>query len=205
MYPKYILPTLLCGAAILGITACGDDVIHSHEGDQFTTVSSLNDADCSEETEGSMAFVKSKATMYVCSEGEWVAMNDQEAIQYRCESKALEDKSGFAIICDGDTIGVVYNGKNGTDGKNGADGAKGANGADGAKGTSGKSIDTAAVQKALDASQSKIEDALKALSSASVANEKNLNDKFSSAASELDNKFNTAYSSLSAEHRRYGS
>ncbi|WP_233138358.1 hypothetical protein [Fibrobacter sp. UWB2] len=139
MNKKTIKFGLAVSAMALYFAGCGDDLLYSQDVNQFTTVSSLNDDDCSEKTEGSMAFVKSKATMYVCSEGEWVAMNDHEAIQYRCESKELKDKSGIAIICDGnDTIGVVYNGKDGTNGTNGKDGADGKNGTNGTNGTNGK-------------------------------------------------------------------
>ena len=142
MNKKTIKFGLAVSAMALYFAGCGDDLLYSQDVNQFTTVSSLNDDDCSEKTEGSMAFVKSKATMYVCSEGEWVAMNDHEAIQYRCESKELKDKSGFAIVCDGgDTIGVVHNGKDGADGKdgtNGKDGADGKNGTNGTNGTNGK-------------------------------------------------------------------
>lgn len=129
MKNKSIKLGLAISAMAFYFAGCGDDLLYSQDGNQFTTVTSLNDEDCSDSTEGSMAFVKSKATMYVCSEGEWVAMNDHEAIQYRCESKELKDKSGIAIICDGnDTIGVVYNGKDGSDGSSGANGSSGTNG-----------------------------------------------------------------------------
>ena len=129
MKNKSIKLGLAISAMAFYFAGCGDDLLYSQDVNQFTTVTSLNDEDCSDSTEGSMAFVKSKATMYVCSEGEWVAMNDHEAIQYRCESKELKDKSGIAIICDGnDTIGVVYNGKDGSDGSSGANGSSGTNG-----------------------------------------------------------------------------
>ena len=129
---------LAVSAMALYFAGCGDDVLYSQEGGQFSTVNSLGDEKCSDETEGSMVFLKSKSTMYVCSEGEWIAMNDHDAIQYRCESKELKDKSGFAIVCDGgDTIGVVHNGKDGADGKNGANGKDGVNGKDGANGKNG--------------------------------------------------------------------
>ena len=139
MNSRYLKLGLAAFAASLALTACGDDVLLSEE--QFTTVNSLKDDDCNDKTEGSMAFVKSKATMYVCSEGEWIAMKDQDAIQYRCESKELKDKSGYAIICDGDTLAVLNNGKDGADGKdgvNGKDGKDGINGKDGTNGTNGK-------------------------------------------------------------------
>ena len=119
MNNKYIKLGFAISAMSLYFAGCGDDVLVSEEASQFSTVNSLDAKDCSDSTEGSMAFVKSKATMYVCSDGEWVAMSDHEAVQYRCESKELKDKSGFAIICDGDTIGVVKNGKDGKDGSDG--------------------------------------------------------------------------------------
>ena len=113
---------------------CGDDVLVSQEVAQsFTTVNSLDPDDCNKKSEGTMAFVKDESTMYVCSDGEWVAMNDQDAIEYRCktESFSKKDSSGVRIICDGDTIGTVYNGEKGNkgdDGKNGTNGKNGKNG-----------------------------------------------------------------------------
>ena len=172
MNSRYLRLGIAAFAVSLGITACGDDVLVSEE--HFTTVNSLNDEDCNDQTEGSMAFVKSSTTMYVCSDGEWIAMSDEEAVKYRCSSKELADKSGFAIICDGDTIGVINNGRDGADGKdgvNGKDGANGENGTNGTNGTNGKdgnsgtngsngvSADTAAINKA-------VKDAISSLSSA---------------------------------------
>ena len=51
-----------------------------------------------------------------------------------CLVKALKDKSGFKVVCDGDSVGVI---KNGTDGKNGADGKDGKDGKDGEDGKDG--------------------------------------------------------------------
>ena len=222
MRSQYAKIGLVAAAMTLGITACGDDVLYSQEGGQFSTVNSISDEKCNDENEGSMAFVKSKATMYVCSEGEWVAMKDEEAIQYRCESKELKDKSGFAIVCDGDTIGVVKNGKdgadgkdgsngkdgtdgkngtngtNGKDGKNGTNGTDGTNGTNGSNGTNGVSADTAAITKA-------IKDAL---SSASAKNKseieealKNLSSASAKNKSEIDDALKNL-SSASAKNQK---
>ena len=226
MNNKYIKLGFAISAMAFYFAGCGDDLLYSQDGNQFTTVTSLNDEDCSDSTEGSMAFVKSKATMYVCSDGEWVAMSDHEAVQYRCESKELKDKSGFAIICDGDTIGVVKNGKdgkdgsdgkngtNGTDGKDGKNGSNGTNGSNGSDGQNGASVDSAAINKAIkDAlssasakSQSEIDEALKNLSSASAKNQKDVDDALKNLSSatdkfgeDIDSKFNDAYSSWNAE------
>ena len=191
---KKLLLVALCAAAATFISSCSSD--ESVSNDSLNVVSALDPDDCSNDTEGTMSFVKPEATMYVCSDGEWLAMNAQEAIQYRCESKELKDSSGFAVICDGDTIGIV---KNGTDGKNGK------------KGTS---VDTAAVNQSIkDAlssasakSQSEIDEALKNLSSASAKSQKDVEDALKNLSSatdkfgeDIENRFNDAYSSWNAE------
>ena len=51
-----------------------------------------------------------------------------------CVAEALEDGSGFDMICGGKSVGTV---KNGEDGANGKDGTNGKNGADGKNGTNG--------------------------------------------------------------------
>uniref|UniRef100_UPI003868E154 hypothetical protein n=1 Tax=Fibrobacter sp. TaxID=35828 RepID=UPI003868E154 len=222
MNNRYIKLGVATFAISLGLSACGDDVLLSEE--HFTTVNSLNAEDCNEESEGSMAFVKSTATMYACSEGEWIAMSDKEAIKYRCSSKELSDKSGFAIICDGDTIGVVNNGKdgaNGKDGINGKDGANGQNGSDGTNGTNGKdgdpgtngsngvSVDTAAINKAIrDAfssasakSQSDVNNAINAMNSAASQNQSDVNNalkNLSSASAKNQSDVNNALKNLSS-------
>ena len=56
------------------------------------------------------------------------------ADNYSCTTKELKDKSGLKVVCNGDSIGVVLNGKNG---KNGANGKEGARGEDGEKGDDG--------------------------------------------------------------------
>ena len=136
MRTKVLPYAALCVACAFYFTSCGDD--ETVFNDNLNIVSELDPEDCNDKTEGSMTFVKPKATMYVCSEGEWIAMNDQEAIKYRCESKELKDKSGFDIICDGETIGTIKNGLSGADGKDGKDGKAGADGKDGIDGKNGK-------------------------------------------------------------------
>lgn len=182
---KHLSTAALCAAFAICTTSCSNEDPASN--DIYSIVSKLDPDNCNDKTEGSLNFVKSEATMYACSEGEWVAMNDHEAIQYRCTSKELDDKSGFAIICDGDTIGTIKNGINGTDGK---DGSNGTNGHD------GESVDTEAINKSIQ----------EAISEASAKSQKDVDaaiQNLSSASSKLDedidSKFNDAYSSLSAE------
>ena len=63
-----------------------------------------------------MWYLSRNRRLYVCSDEEWVLLAGQENITFSCESKVLKDSSGYAIICNGDTIGTVYNGKDGVAG-----------------------------------------------------------------------------------------
>ena len=53
-----------------------------------------------------------------------------------CKTEPLDDDSGLKVICGGDSVGVVLNGKDGKDGKDGEDGKEGKSGADGKDGSS---------------------------------------------------------------------
>ena len=55
-----------------------------------------------------------------------------------CTVEPLADSSGFKMLCDGDSVGVVLNGKDGADGK---DGDKGEKGDQGEKGDTGEKGD----------------------------------------------------------------
>ena len=224
MFIKRLSMAALCAAFAISVTSCSNEETITN--DNLSIVSSLDPEDCNDKTEGALSFVKPEATMYICSEGEWIAMSDHEAIQYRCESKELKDKSGFAIICDGDTIGIINNGKDGTDGKNGADGkdgkngTNGTNGKDGTNGTNGTngidgvSADTAAINKSIkDAlssasakNQEDFDNAISILSSASTRNQndfdealKNLSSAADMLSEDINKKFGDAYSSWSEE------
>ena len=55
-----------------------------------------------------------------------------------CTTEPLDDDSGLKIICGGDSVGIVLNGKDGKDGKDGKNGKEGKSGADGKDGADGK-------------------------------------------------------------------
>ena len=107
--------------------------------------------ECQSGNEGELVFVKDEAATLVCSDGEWIDQSKQEkdtvyvkegskkiyvSGKLSCETVSLPDDSGIKIICNGDSIGVVLNGRDGDDG---VDGANGRNGKDGKDGTDGKS------------------------------------------------------------------
>ena len=53
-----------------------------------------------------------------------------------CEVKSLKDESGYKVLCGGDSVGVLLNGKTGATGKQGIAGATGAKGDTGKTGAS---------------------------------------------------------------------
>lgn len=121
MNRKHIALAASSCALAFGLFACGDDVIMVNKSENYLTVDKIEDVECNDESEGSMAFEKSTATMYVCSEGKWVTISAQESIQQRCSAEALKDSSGYKFICDGEVIATVTNGAKGDKGEDGAD------------------------------------------------------------------------------------
>ncbi len=116
MKRKHIALTASSCALAFGLFACGDDVIMVNKTDSYVTVDRIEDVDCNEDSDGSMAFEKSTATMYVCSDGKWVAVSAQESIQQRCSAETLKDSTGYNFICDGKVIATVTNGAQGEKG-----------------------------------------------------------------------------------------
>jgi len=135
---KHIALSASSCALTFGLFACGDDVINVDKLDSYVTVNSIEDVECSSQNDGAMAFEKNTATMYVCSDGKWVTVSAQEAIQQRCSAEALKDSSGYKFICDGEVIATVTNGTDGAKGDTGAAGEKGETGAAGESGKQGE-------------------------------------------------------------------
>lgn len=98
---------------------------------------------CSASNEGEMIWITNEATPRNCREGKWYAVAEG-SVTATCFTEPLFDGSGVKIICGGDSIGVVYNGIDGTpgtpgnDGKDGIDGVDGKDGEDGTDGTNGQ-------------------------------------------------------------------
>ena len=106
-------------------TACGDDVTKvTQEASGLEVVASADSlGKCTEERSGEMKFASKENAVYVCADSAW--QNVSTAKKTSCSAESLKDSSGFKIVCDGDSVGVVLNGKDGSDGKNGEAGAVG--------------------------------------------------------------------------------
>ena len=112
-------------AAIL-LAACGDDVTEVTNVYQsgLEVVDSVKDLPkCGDDNEGNQAVVKGETLIRVCIDGDWEPMSsDAGNGDFACKTEELKDKSGLKIVCNGDSIGVVYNGAQGEAGKDGEDG-----------------------------------------------------------------------------------
>lgn len=92
---------------------------------------------CSATNEGELVWVKNEATPRMCSAGLWYAIAEG-SVAATCSTQPLLDGSGVKILCGGDSIGVVLNGKDGAQGIQGKPGVQGKQGVAGKDGADGK-------------------------------------------------------------------
>ena len=128
--------------------ACGDETTQVVQDNMAIVATAKELPKCTKDNEGAEAFVKGETSERICIDGKWTALasskkdtvvvKDTVIIKDKssCTTKELKDKSGVKIVCNGDSVGVVLNGKNG---KDGATGAAGKDGKDGAAGKNGAS------------------------------------------------------------------
>ena len=103
-----------------------------------TSVAKFKDlAECTDENEGDLVYVKDSAAAYLCADGVWNVLSATAADGSdgkdgsdgsdgsdgkngengtSCTTTALKDKSGFELTCGGKVVGTITNG---TDGENG--------------------------------------------------------------------------------------
>lgn len=100
------------------IVGCGDDVTKITESDNLMSiVDSLDSTVCNESVEGMQVFVKDSLATFMCVDGDWLMMNSASNAKISCSAKSLKDSSGYTIICNGDSVATIYNGKQGKAGK----------------------------------------------------------------------------------------
>ncbi|MBO7384358.1 MAG: hypothetical protein J6U07_07120, partial [Fibrobacter sp.] len=103
------------------LVACGDtnETTNIVEGGSLDLVADLDSLpECTTDNEGAYVWIKSENELRVCSEEEWAIVGSGGT----CYTEPLADSSGMKLMCNGDSVGVVLNGKDGSDGKNGANG-----------------------------------------------------------------------------------
>ena len=106
-----------------------------------TSVAKFKDlAECTDENEGDLVYVKDSAAAYLCADSVWNVLSASAADGSdgkdssdgsdgkngengtSCTATALKDKSGFELTCGGKVVGTITNGTNGTNGLNGEKG-----------------------------------------------------------------------------------
>ena len=104
---------------------CGDETTNVIETAGPTSVAKFkNLPKCSEENEGDLVYVKDSAAAYLCANSVWsvlsVSTEDENDGKKgaSCTAKALKDKSGFELSCDGKVVGTIKNGEDGLSGEN---------------------------------------------------------------------------------------
>ncbi len=107
-------------AGIFALAACGDDVTKVTEvkNPGLEVVASADSlGKCSAERSGEMKFAAKENAVYVCTDSIW--KNVSAAEKASCSAETLKDSSGYKIVCGGDSVGVILNGKNGKMGDDG--------------------------------------------------------------------------------------
>lgn len=108
------------------LTACGDDVTKVSEtaNPELEIVASADSlGKCTAERSGEMKLASKENAVFVCADSVW--KNVSAAQNASCFAESLGDSLGYKIICGGDSVGVVFSGKNGLEGENGEAGAEG--------------------------------------------------------------------------------
>lgn len=119
---KIVVP---CCALTGALVACGDEKTVTNVTqesyapiDVFESGKSL--PECGTDNVNQQVFVKEDSTLRVCSEGKWQKVSATEYYtDVTCNTVLLQDKSGYKVVCNGDSVGVVQNGSAGVKGENG--------------------------------------------------------------------------------------
>ena len=114
---KHLLLWVLLGL----LCSCGDEttkVVESKTLD-YESCESIDDLpDCSEENEGRMVWVAEESQLRICADEKWYAMVPKDSSVQKdpkwnlsCHTEMNKDSTGYSVICNGDSIGFVRNGK----------------------------------------------------------------------------------------------
>lgn len=125
---RFGLPVALVATGTLFV-ACGDE--STSELVKAESYASSEDLPkCDNSYKGYFAVIPSKSEVYVCSETEkdgakawdWTTVGGSAPVvaipELDCKAEELKDKSGFKLVCNGDSLAVI---KNGAKGEKGSD------------------------------------------------------------------------------------
>lgn len=114
------------------LVACGDDAssVDAVENKKIGGLEIVETADdlpkCKDENNGAQYLVKEDSRKRICVDGTWYAsIATSMADGLDCHTEELKKGGGLKVVCNGDSVGVVKNGKDGSGGKDGDSGAVG--------------------------------------------------------------------------------
>lgn len=114
------------------LVACGDDAssvdaVENKKIGDLEIVETVDDLpECKDENNGAQYLVKEDSRKRICVDGTWYAsIATSMADGLDCHTEELKKGGGLKVVCNGDSVGVVKNGKNGSSGKDGDSGAVG--------------------------------------------------------------------------------
>ena len=121
MFDFEVNPMKKCFALLAAIllAACGDEVTQINQTGLEVYSAEKDLPECTAKNEGEQAWIKGEPSVRICSDGEWFALSSNADADFSCKTEELKDGSGLKIVCNGDSIGVVLNGKDGKDGEKG--------------------------------------------------------------------------------------
>ena len=109
----FVIAVSLCAFLLV---SCSDESVV--KGDGLIVVEGDESAlpPCTSDNEGAQAYLKNDGSLRVCSDGKWYGvLNEWNS----CHTEELEANSGYKVVCNGDSVGVLMNGDKGVSGKAG--------------------------------------------------------------------------------------
>lgn len=115
---------------VMFLAACGDDVTKvtniTQETSGLEVVASADSlGKCTAERSGEMKFAQKENAVYVCADSAWkkASTEGKDGSDGKdgasCTVELLVDRSGYKVVCGGDSVGVIFNGEKGEAGKDG--------------------------------------------------------------------------------------
>ncbi|WP_295860560.1 FISUMP domain-containing protein [uncultured Fibrobacter sp.] len=143
---RLFVPSTVLAAGVACLVGCGDE--NTTEITQVVGMQVLGKGEampkCSADNEGAMVYSVDSAEAFYCIDKNWKSMKGEKGEDGEkgadgeagpagadgkdgssCTAKALKNGKGYKILCGGDSVGVVRNGKNGVDGDSGIAGENG--------------------------------------------------------------------------------
>lgn len=137
---KFDMKKVCLAASLALFAACGDDITNDSVVKAESYESKADLPECDDASSGLFATVPSKKEVYFCADNAWKSIRSEAASmvdngKFICSTEELTNSSGYKVVCGGDSVGVVLNGKKGEKGANADDGDKGKQGESGADGS----------------------------------------------------------------------